>query len=196
MHRAGQKIRAWREARNPPLTAEEFGALYGDPAPWPSRSVYGWEAQGKIARAAVQKRLAELGICSPADWLEPAETEPAPPQSTPLMKGTARMSGSDTHPFFDLHSHGFVRVATCTPALRPADVAFNAQGIVAQAQRADARNVDLLLFPERARQIRESRRPAKEETCTMCGDFCANRKGMELFRTCTGPDKRLEECRP
>ena len=59
-----------------------------------------------------------------------------------------------------------------------------------------AEHMDLLLFPERARQIRESRRPAKEETCTMCGDFCANRKGMELFRTCTGPDKRLEECRP
>ena len=148
MHRAGQKIRAWRETYNPPLTAEEFGALYGDPAPWPSRSVYGWEAQGKIARAAVQKRLAELGICTAADWLEPAETEPASPQFISLLKGTARMSGSDTHPFFDRHSHGFVRVATCTPALRPADVAFNAQGIVAEAQLADQCGVDLLLFPE------------------------------------------------
>ena len=72
MHRAGQKIRQWREAQSPPLSAEEFGARFGEPAGWPSRTVYGWEAKGKIARAAVQKRLADLGICGPADWLEPA----------------------------------------------------------------------------------------------------------------------------
>ncbi len=60
--------------------------------------------------------------------------------------------------------------------------------------RRDSRwseHMDLLLFPQKAREIRESRMPAKEETCTMCGDFCANRKGMELFRDCVSPDKRL-----
>jgi len=25
----------------------------------------------------------------------------------------------------------------------------------------------------------------------MCGDFCANKKGMEIFRDCVGADKRL-----
>ena len=73
MHRAGQKIRAWREAHTPPLSAGEFGDRYGSPGPWPSRTVYGWEAKGKIPRAAAQRRLAELGICQPEDWLLPAE---------------------------------------------------------------------------------------------------------------------------
>nr|WP_320132644.1 phosphomethylpyrimidine synthase ThiC [uncultured Holophaga sp.] len=54
-----------------------------------------------------------------------------------------------------------------------------------------AEHMGLLLFPDRAKEIRDSRMPAKEETCTMCGDFCANRKGMEIFRDCVSPDKRL-----
>jgi len=53
-----------------------------------------------------------------------------------------------------------------------------------------AEHLDLLLFPDRAREIRASRMPANEETCTMCGEFCANKKGMELFSSCIGPDKR------
>jgi phosphomethylpyrimidine synthase len=40
---------------------------------------------------------------------------------------------------------------------------------------------DLLLFPEVARAIRDSSRPEQSKTCTMCGDFCAMKKGMELF---------------
>ena len=51
MHLAGYKIRSWREAHNPPLSAVEFGVQYGDP--WPSRTVYGWESKGKIARARI-----------------------------------------------------------------------------------------------------------------------------------------------
>lgn len=50
--------------------------------------------------------------------------------------------------------------------------------------RRDMRWQDLekyLLFPEIARQVREDRTPAKKETCTMCGDFCAMKKGMEIF---------------
>ncbi|NOX33110.1 MAG: phosphomethylpyrimidine synthase ThiC [Deltaproteobacteria bacterium] len=50
--------------------------------------------------------------------------------------------------------------------------------------RRDMRWNDLekyLLFPEIARQTRDSRAPAQKETCTMCGDFCAMKKGMEIF---------------
>ncbi|QZD96472.1 NAD(+) synthase [Qipengyuania gelatinilytica] len=58
------------------------------------------------------------------------------------------MAKSDTHPFYDLHTHGFVRVATATPKVRTADVAYNAEGILEQARKAHERGVDLLLYPE------------------------------------------------
>ena len=50
--------------------------------------------------------------------------------------------------------------------------------------RRDMRWDDLekyLLFPKVAREIREERAPEQKETCTMCGDFCAMKKGMEIF---------------
>ncbi len=50
--------------------------------------------------------------------------------------------------FFSLHRHGFVRVATCTPRVRPADVPFNRDAILDQARRAEAAGVDLAVFPE------------------------------------------------
>jgi len=58
------------------------------------------------------------------------------------------MTQTSDHPFFDLHTHGFVRVATSTPRVRPADVAGNADGIIEEARKAAARQVDLLLYPE------------------------------------------------
>ncbi len=136
MHKAGEKIRAWRESRRPPLTAAEFGQKFGEPEPWPSRTVYGWETRGKIPRPGIQKRLAELGICQPDDWLEPAEDAPDP------------QAGERIHPFYDMHRHGFVRVATSTPRVRTADVAYNCAGIIDEAQRAHAAHVDLLVYPE------------------------------------------------
>ncbi len=48
---------------------------------------------------------------------------------------------------------------------------------------------ELLLFPEVARSIRDSRQPEVSETCTMCGDFCAMKKGMEVFSQDIGKDK-------
>jgi 5-hydroxybenzimidazole synthase len=48
---------------------------------------------------------------------------------------------------------------------------------------------ELLLFPDVARSIRDSRRPEKSETCTMCGDFCAMKKGMEVFNQDIAGDK-------
>ncbi len=138
MHLAGQKIRAWREKHDPPLSAEEFGQRYGEPEPWPSRTVYGWEAKGKVPRKPTQKRLAELGICEPADFLEPAEDH---------AESDTKMSEA-SFDFHDMHAHGFVRMATATPRCRTADVAYNCEGIIEQARAAHEQNVDLLLYPE------------------------------------------------
>lgn len=41
---------------------------------------------------------------------------------------------------------------------------------------------ELALFPDDARAIRASRTPEDEDTCTMCGDFCASRGAGELFK--------------
>ncbi len=136
MHLAGHKIRLWREAHDPPLSAEEFGARYGDP--WPSRTVYGWESKGKVARPAVQRKLAELGVCEPGDWLEPA------PEADIDKAG----SGAGSHPFYEPRRHGFARVATSTTLGRPADVAGNVEAVLSEARRAHAAGVDLVVFPE------------------------------------------------
>jgi NAD+ synthase (glutamine-hydrolysing) len=50
--------------------------------------------------------------------------------------------------FYALHRHGFVRVATATPRVRPADVGFNRDALLAEARRADAAGADLVVFPE------------------------------------------------
>ncbi len=52
------------------------------------------------------------------------------------------------HPFYDMHEHGFVRVATATPRSRPADVAHNTAGVLAEAHKAHVAGVDLVVFPE------------------------------------------------
>ncbi len=43
------------------------------------------------------------------------------------------------------------------------------------------RQFELALFPEDARAVRASRTPEDEQTCTMCGDFCASRGAGKLF---------------
>jgi len=48
---------------------------------------------------------------------------------------------------------------------------------------------ELALFPEDARAIRASRTPEDEDTCTMCGDFCASRGAGELFKQDLRGDK-------
>jgi NAD+ synthase (glutamine-hydrolysing) len=53
-----------------------------------------------------------------------------------------------SHPFYDCHQHGFVRVATATPASRTADVAHNTAGVLAEARKAHEAHVDLVVFPE------------------------------------------------
>ncbi|TCD05245.1 NAD(+) synthase [Erythrobacteraceae bacterium CFH 75059] len=53
-----------------------------------------------------------------------------------------------SHPFYALHTHGFVRCAAATPQVRTADVSFNAEAILADAHRAHEQAVDLVVFPE------------------------------------------------
>ena len=55
---------------------------------------------------------------------------------------------------------------------------------LAAMARRDMRWQDLekyLMFPDIARRMRQERSPREEKTCTMCGDFCAMKKGMEVF---------------
>ena len=53
-----------------------------------------------------------------------------------------------THPFFALHTHGFVRVAVCTPRVSVGDPGANAAETLAMAKDGHARAADLMLFPE------------------------------------------------
>ena len=52
------------------------------------------------------------------------------------------------HPFFSLHRHGLLRVGAATPVGSVGDPAANAAAIIALASQADARGVDLVVFPE------------------------------------------------
>jgi len=63
---------------------------------------------------------------------------------------------------------------------------------LAAMARRDMRWDDLekyLMFPEIARKIRTERAPEEEKTCTMCGDFCAMKKGMDVFKDDIAGDK-------
>ena len=53
-----------------------------------------------------------------------------------------------THPFYAIHTHGLIRVAAATPRASVGDTGANAEATVALAREADARGVDLTVFPE------------------------------------------------
>jgi NAD+ synthase (glutamine-hydrolysing) len=53
-----------------------------------------------------------------------------------------------THPFYAIHSHGLIRVAAATPRASVGDTGANADATIALARAADARGVDLVVFPE------------------------------------------------
>ena len=53
-----------------------------------------------------------------------------------------------SHPFYALHTHGMIRVAAATPQASVGDCARNAEGTIAIAREADARGVDLVVYPE------------------------------------------------
>jgi NAD+ synthase (glutamine-hydrolysing) len=50
--------------------------------------------------------------------------------------------------FYALHSHGMVRVGTCTPIATVGDPHANAAATIALARQGDAAGADLLVFPE------------------------------------------------
>src|SRR5688500_14536275 len=56
------------------------------------------------------------------------------------------MSGKDH--FFSLHRQGFVRVAACTPRIEVGDPQSNSEETLALMRQGEARNADLMLFPE------------------------------------------------
>jgi len=46
------------------------------------------------------------------------------------------------------------------------------------------------MFPDKAREVRNSRTPENAGTCTMCGDFCAMERGISLFQDDIKGDKK------
>src|SRR5688572_30208361 len=51
-------------------------------------------------------------------------------------------------PFGAIHRHGFVRVAAASPRASTGDIAFNVEETLKLAREAEARGVDLAVFPE------------------------------------------------
>src|SRR3954454_3455075 len=51
-------------------------------------------------------------------------------------------------PFAAIHPHGFVRAAAASPRASAGDVDFNVEETIALARQADARGIDLAVFPE------------------------------------------------
>jgi phosphomethylpyrimidine synthase len=51
----------------------------------------------------------------------------------------------------------------------------------ARRERKWDEQFDLALFSDAARKIRDSRTPEKDDTCTMCGSFCALDNGNQHF---------------
>ncbi|OQX13205.1 MAG: phosphomethylpyrimidine synthase [Desulfobulbaceae bacterium A2] len=81
-------------------------------------------------------------------------------------------------------------------AVRIGDIARSPQRREQEKQMAIARRdsdweaqLRLMLFPERALQIRAGRMPENGNTCTMCGDFCAMTRGATLFHADIRGDK-------
>ncbi|MGB7408703.1 MAG: NAD(+) synthase [Pontixanthobacter sp.] len=56
--------------------------------------------------------------------------------------------GEQSHPFYSAHTHGLIRIATSTPQVRTADVAYNRDAILSEARRAHEQRVDLVVYPE------------------------------------------------
>src|SRR5215213_135129 len=53
-----------------------------------------------------------------------------------------------TAAFYDIHSQGLVRVASCTPRVEVANPPLNCTHTLELARRGHEQHVDLMLFPE------------------------------------------------
>jgi len=62
--------------------------------------------------------------------------------------GKAQAATETRESFFDLHRHGFVRVAVAVPRCRVADPEFNAGETIALYRRAAEQGASLVAFPE------------------------------------------------
>lgn len=62
--------------------------------------------------------------------------------------GYSARAMAKTHPFFSIHAHDMLRVAAATPVATVGDPAANAEVAIALARTANAKGVDLLVFPE------------------------------------------------
>ncbi len=69
-------------------------------------------------------------------------------QGWPSRAVAAIKGGMTAHPFYSIHRHGLVRVAAATPVASVGDTVANAAAAIALAEQADARGVDLVVFPE------------------------------------------------
>ena len=57
---------------------------------------------------------------------------------------------ADATEFFSPYRHDFVRLGVCVPAVRPADLVFNADQTLALMQQGHDQRAAILLFPELA----------------------------------------------
>jgi len=64
-----------------------------------------------------------------------------------MAKGATK-EAKGAPPFGAIHRHGFVRVAAASPRASTGDVAFNVEETLKLAREADARGIDLAVFPE------------------------------------------------
>jgi NAD+ synthase (glutamine-hydrolysing) len=65
-----------------------------------------------------------------------------------MAKAAKKAKKEALPPFGAIHRHGFVRVAAASPVASAGDVAFNVEQTLALAREADAKGVDLAVFPE------------------------------------------------
>lgn len=84
--RAGQKLRQWRNAHNPPLSGEDAARQLGISSP----SLYRIETGARIASDPIKQRMVEAGVCDFGDFFAPKET------NGPEASGR-EANGSDTN---------------------------------------------------------------------------------------------------
>lgn len=63
------------------------------------------------------------------------------------------------------------------------------QVAISRRDMAWDQHMNLLMFPDKAKKVRESRMPENSKTCTMCGDFCAMQQGQAIFEKDIRGDK-------
>ena len=99
--------------------------------------------------------------------------------------------------FCALHRHGFVRVATSTPRVRPADVGFNRDAILAEARRARRGACRPRGLPRALRLLLRDRRPAPADGAARRGRGGGRRRSSTASAElgAGAPDRRAAAAR-